>query len=296
MKTINIIGHSKLWLTISGAIVVAAIVALFTFGLNVGIDFTGGSVVQATMAGTDADAVRQTLEEQGFAPIVQSGQSESYLVRLPPLTEEQHQQVLEALRGINPDMREDQFTSVGPVIGSELRSDSLVAIVTMLALIALYVAWAFRKVFQPIASWKYGIVTMIAAFHDVVIPLGLFAILGKFAGFQVDVAFVAAMLTILGYSINDTIVVLDRTRENLLRRRHSDDDFALTVNKSVNETFGRSINTTLTTLLPLVAIFLIGGETTKGFALALIIGIAAGAYSSIFIASPLLVLWEKWKR
>lgn len=296
MKTINIIGRSKLWLTISGVMLAASIVALAVFGLNVGIDFTGGSVVQVTMAGTDTEAVRTTLQSQGYEPVVQASQDDGYIVRLPPLTEEQHQQVLEVLRGINPDMQEDQFTSVGPVIGRELKNDSFFAIAAMLVLIAFYVAWAFRKVFKPVASWKYGIVTMVSAFHDVVVPLGVFAVLGKFMGFQVDVAFVAAMLTILGYSINDTIVVFDRTRENLLRRRHGDESFADVVNKSVNETFGRSLNTTLTTLLPLVAIFIIGGETTRAFALALIIGIAAGAYSSIFVASPLLVLWEKWRR
>jgi preprotein translocase subunit SecF len=137
---------------------------------------------------------------------------------------------------------------------------------------------------------------LLAALHDVIIPLGVFSVLGRILGYQVDTAFVAAMLTILGYSINDTIVVLDRTRENLTLNRHSDKSFGDIVNDSVRQTLGRSINTTLTTLLPLLAIFLIGGTTTRPFVLALIVGIVSGAYSSIFFASPLLVLWDKWSR
>ena len=136
---------------------------------------------------------------------------------------------------------------------------------------------------------------MIAAFHDVIIPLGVFAVLGHFFGYQIDMAFVAAALTILGYSINDTIVVLDRTRENLLRRRHSDMSFGDIVNTSVLETLARSLNTTFATLLPLLAVFIVGGATTRPFVLALIIGMLSGAYSSIFVASPLLVEWEKWR-
>lgn len=295
MKTINLIGKSRLWLAISGSIVALALVALAIFGLNFGIDFTGGSLMQMEIPGTSVDAVRDAVKAQGFEPVVQQGEGTMYFVRLAPISEADHQKVLSTLTALSSDAREIRFDTVGPVIGDELKRTSISASVLMLILILVYVAWAFRKVTRPVASWKYGVVTMIAAFHDVIIPLGVFAVLGHFYGYQVDMAFVAAVLTILGYSINDTIVVLDRTRENLLRRRHSDASFGDIVNASVLETIARSLNTTFASFLPLLAVFLVGGETTRPFVLALMIGLVSGAYSSIFVASPLLVEWEKWR-
>lgn len=293
--TFNVIRHSRLWLAISGAIVVAAFVALFTYGLNFGIDFTGGSLLQVNAPATSVEALRNVVATTGFEPVVQQGEGDSYFVRLAPVTEEQHQAILTAVKSISPDATEVRFDTVGPAIGGELKTASLKATGLMLLLITLYVAWAFRKVTRPVASWKYGVVTMISAFHDVIIPLGVFAVLGHYLGYQVDMAFVAAVLTILGYSINDTIVVLDRTRENLMRHRHGDTSFGDIVNKSVLETVARSMNTTFSTMLPLLAVFIVGGETTRPFVLALLIGMLSGAYSSIFVASPLLVEWEKWR-
>ena len=291
----NIIGRSKVWLALSGTIIVLAVVALLMYGLNFGIDFTGGSLLQVHAPATTVEAIRDAVIKSGFEPVVQQGENDLYFVRLAPVTEEQHQAILTTVKTVSADAAETRFDTVGPVIGGELKTASLKATGLMLLLIALYVAWAFRKVTKPVASWKYGLVTMIAAFHDVIIPLGAFAVLGHFLGYQVDMAFVAAVLTILGYSINDTIVVLDRTRENLLRRRHSDVTFGEIVNTSVIETLGRSLNTTFCTLLPLLAVFVVGGETTRPFVLALIIGMISGAYSSIFVASPLLVQLEKWR-
>ncbi len=295
MTSINLIGKSKLWLAISGAIIACALIALGTYGLNFGIDFTGGSLVQVSAPGTSVDAIRNVVTASGFEPVVQQGEGDTYFVRLAPITEEQHQAVLAAVQSVSAEATEIRFDTVGPVIGDELKRSSISASVLMLVLIMVYVAWAFRRVTHPVASWKYGVVTMIAAFHDVIIPLGVFAILGHTLGYQVDLAFVAATLTILGYSINDTIVVLDRTRENLLRHRHSDASFSDIVNRSVMETIARSMNTTFASFLPLLAVFLVGGETTRPFVLALMIGLVSGAYSSIFVASPLLVEWEKWQ-
>lgn len=293
MKTFDIIGRSKIWLALSGVILVVAIGSLIGFGLNFGIDFTGGSVMQITAPGTSADALRETVASAGFEVVVQSSGESEYFLRLGPLTEEEHQSVLEGVRTLSPVVEETKYDSVGPVIGDELKNKSLKAVAVMLVLIVVYIAWAFRKVSEPVASWKYGLVTMVAAFHDVIIPLGVFAILGRVLGYQIDTAFVAAILTVLGYSINDTIVVLDRTRENLTRNRHSDRDFGDIVNASIVQTLGRSLNTTLTTLLPLTAIVIVGGESIRPFALALMIGIASGAYSSIFVASPLIVYLER---
>ena len=190
------------------------------------------------------------------------------------------------------NIEEKRFDSIGPVIGNELRSTAVLAIVIAIISIVLYIAWAFRKVSRPVSSFKYGIIATIALFHDVIITLGIFSVLGHLYNVEIGIPFVAALLAILGYSVNDTIVVFDRTRENLLRAR--DDDFEKTVNKSINETLVRSINTSFTTLLVLFTLLLFGGETIKYFIVALIVGIAAGTYSSLFIASPLLVTWQKW--
>ncbi|MCK5413596.1 MAG: protein translocase subunit SecF [Candidatus Pacebacteria bacterium] len=190
------------------------------------------------------------------------------------------------------NIEEKRADIIGPVIGNELKSTAKLAIVIALIAIVLYIGWAFRKVSKPVSSFKYGIIATIALFHDVIITLGVFSVLGYLYNVEVGISFVAALLAILGYSVNDTIVVFDRTRENLLKAR--DDDFEKTVNKSINETLVRSINTSFTTLLVLFTLFLFGGETIKYFIVALIVGITAGTYSSIFIASPLLVTWQKW--
>ena len=188
---------------------------------------------------------------------------------------------------------EDRYEFVGPVIGKELRTKSVYAIILVLIAIILYVAWAFRKVSYPVDSWKYGIVAVIALFHDILIVVGVFVFLGEYLNVEVNSAFVAALLTILGYSVNDSIVVFDRIRENLPRVKESFDDI---VNISVNETIKRSVNTSITTLLVLLSIYFLGGTSIKSFVLALIIGVLAGTYSSIFLASPLLVVWHKVSR
>jgi len=192
----------------------------------------------------------------------------------------------------NASIEEKRFNSIGPVIGSELKESSVWAIVIALIAIVLYIGFAFRKVSFPVSSFKYGIIATIALFHDIIITLGVFSVLGHFYGIEIGIPFVAAILAILGYSVNDTIVVFDRTRENLLKS--GIDDFEKIVNKSVNETLIRSINTSFTTLIVLFALYLFGGDTIKYFVVALMVGIAAGTYSSIFIASPLLVTWQKW--
>ncbi len=176
------------------------------------------------------------------------------------------------------------------MIGNELRKSAFLGLVTTLVLIGLYISWAFRKVSEPIASWKYGLLTVLCAAHDVIIPLGVFAVLGHYYHWEVGTAFIAAMLTILGYSISDTVVVFDRTRENLTH--HTGLPFEEIVEKSIQQTYVRSINTSVTVLFALTAILVFGGETTRPFSLALLIGVLVGTYSSIFFASPALVEWE----
>lgn len=229
---------------------------------------------------------------QDHALIQPSGDTKM-IIRLEALDETAHQAVLGAFKTKDPNVVEMQFNSFGPSVGSELARKTTTGVLVTLILIALFVAWSFRKVSEPVKSWKYGLLTIIAGFHDVIVPLGLFAVLGHFYGWQIDTAFVAAALTILGYSINDTIVVFDRTRENL--GRFGGDKFGDIVDKSIQQTLFRSLYSSLTTMLALLAIFIWGGESTRPFALALFVGVGVGTYSSIFIASPLLVAWEEWK-
>jgi preprotein translocase subunit SecF len=191
------------------------------------------------------------------------------------------------------EVQEKSFESVGPTLGKELQTKAVWSIFVVLLAIISYIAFAFRKVSYPVASWKYGVCAIIALAHDVFVPLGLFAFLGHFANVEVGSTFVAAMLTILGFSVHDTIVVFDRTRENLFKYR---DTLENITNRSVNETLARSITTTLTAVLALVAVYLFGGESVKYFSLVLIVGLISGAYSSIFIASPLLVAWHNWSK
>ena len=297
MKYFDVIGRSKIWLTISGILIGASLISVAVFGLNIGIDFTGGALMDVTFnEPVTIDQVRAVYETSELSATVQQSSDTEFLIRLEELSQETHTQLLLDLESEIGSFEENRYEAIGSVIGSELKATSVKAIIILLVLIVLYVAWAFRKVSEPVKSWKYGVLTIVAAAHDVIIPLGVFAVLGHFLGYEVNTAFVAALLTILGYSINDTIVIFDRTRENLVNNRNSAKPFDEIVNMSVAQSFARSINTSFTTLLVLVAIFLFGGETVKPFVLALIIGVLSGAYSSIFLASPLLVKWEEWKR
>lgn len=294
--TLNVIKHTRIWLGISAVLMILSIVSIATFGLNFGIDFTGGSLIEVrTPEQVSSEDVRTLLADQGVDAQVQSSDDENLVLRLGTLQQEEYANIISILENQYGEIDELRFESVGPIIGQELKRKSLIAVILLAALIVVYVAWAFRKVSEPIASWKYGLLTIIAALHDMIVPVGVFAVLGHVAGYQIDTAFIAALLTILGYSINDTIVVFDRTRENLVANRHSDASFDELVNKSVVQSFARSINTSLTTTLVLLAIFLFGGVTTRSFVLALIVGVLSGAYSSIFLASPLLVLWNRKK-
>ncbi|MEK7516349.1 MAG: protein translocase subunit SecF [Patescibacteria group bacterium] len=289
---IRIIAQRKLLYLIAGILTGGSLLALALWGLRPGIDFTGGSLLEVEIAGElpTAEAVNESLASLNLGDTtVQSAGERGFILRFQTVDEPTHQQVLRALQD-RFGAEEVRFESVGPVIGKELQRKSTIALILVLIGIAVYVAWAFRKVSQPVQSWKYGVLTLVAAAHDVIIPMGLFAVLGRFAGVEVGTSFIAALLTILGYSVNDTIVVFDRVRENLLRSRG---DFGEIVERSVQQTFARSINTTATSLFAILAVLFFGGETVRPLALALTVGIAAGAYSSIFIASPLLVTWEK---
>lgn len=290
---LNIIKYRYVWFAFSGVLIGGSLLFLVLFGLKQGIDLTGGSMLVVRYENQrptpmEAEQAVSSLNLGGM--VIQPVGENDMSFRMKTLDEEIHQNVLAVLQESFGTLNELRFDSIGPVIGQELRAKSLMALVIVFIAILIYVGWAFRKVAVPVKAWKYGLITIVTAFHDIIIPVGLFALLGKLNNVEIGTAFIAAVLTIMGYSINDTIVVLDRVRENLQR---STGTFEEIVNISLNQTILRSINTTFTTLLALVAVYLFGGDSIKDFALALIVGIATGAYSSIFIATPLLVTWHK---
>ena len=288
---INFIKYSKICYTISVGLIIGSIFSLFFFGLKFGIEFTGGSLMEMEFQNERPliDTIEKSLADFNLGELtIQPISEKGMLLKLKEINQETHQKILSKINEISP-VNELRFESIGPVIGQELKQKTILAIILALIAITLYIAFAFRKVSRPIASWRYGITSLVALFHDVLIPLGVFSILGKFYNVEITIPVVAALLTILGYSVHDTIIIFDRIRENLLRGRFQ--SFAETVNWSLNQTLGRSISTVFTVLLVLFAIFFFGGTTLKYFSLALIVGITSGAYSSIFIAAPLLVSW-----
>jgi preprotein translocase subunit SecF len=296
LKNFSFVRLRRVWFALSGTLIVGSLLALAVWGLRFSVDFTGGSLVEVAFPGAvpATAVVVSQLNAAGFDSVTAEPSGDhNMILRLATLSEADHQKVLATLKAKDGDIVEQRFDSIGPVIGNELRTASLTGVAVTLLLIGLYISWAFRKVSEPIASWKYGVLTVLCAAHDVIIPLGVFAVLGHFYHWEVGPAFVAAALTILGYSISDTVVVFDRTRENL--QHGSDDSFEDIVEKSIRQTFVRSVNTSVATLLALFAIFFFGGESTSPFALALIVGIGVGTYSSIFFASPALVEWEEWR-
>ncbi|MDD5291476.1 MAG: protein translocase subunit SecF [Patescibacteria group bacterium] len=296
----KIIQKRKIWLSISGTLVAMAIISLFVWGLRFGIDFTGGSLLEVKFSNNQpaVTEIQETLKDTGLSSLtVQPMEGGIFILRFQENSEETHQALLSKLNefaaGKGDTVEELRFDSIGPSVGKELKSKSFNAIIIVLIIIIAYIAFAFRKISKPVASWKYGLAAIIALAHDVLITLGVFAVLGHYYGTEINTPFVAALLTLLGYSINDTIVVFDRIRENLPR---SEEDFEGTVNTSVNQTMARSVNTSLTVLLVLFAILFWGGSTIHDFVLALSIGVFVGTYSSIFVASPVLVVWEKMKK
>jgi len=293
----KIIQKRKIWLTISSVLVGLSIVFLALWGLNLGIDFTGGSLLEIKFLNERpaAEEVRAAVSELNLEGdiVVQLTSDQNMILRFQQIEEDTHQQIYSMLEEKYPDnAQEERFEAIGPSIRKELRSKAIYSILVVILAIVLYIGWAFRKVSWPVKSWKYGIIAIIALSHDVMITLGVFAILGRFGGIEVGLPFVAALLTILGYSVNDSIVVFDRIRENLGRLVKT--DFENIVNRSVNETVTRSINTSFTTLIVLLMVAIFGGASIQFFVLALMIGILSGTYSSIFLASPLLVVFERW--
>ena len=296
-----IVQHRKIFFAITGALAIASLAAIAIFGLKPGTDFTGGTLVQATYEGGRPlpEALSAALEEAGFEGYsLREANENDYILRAANLTNEQRGNIEEifSIDGASPASIA-QLTEVGPTIGKELRNKAFIAIALVMTAILFFIAFAFRKVSKPISSWIYGLIALVTLGFDVLIPVGFYAFLGFLTGAQVDTLFVTAALTILGYSVHDTIVVFDRTRENLRinQEKNRREDFAETAGRSLQQTFVRSVTTSLTTAIALFALFLLGPASTKDFALTLLVGIVAGTYSSIFLATPLLVTFERWR-
>ena len=275
------------------ALTILAVVMIVIFGLNFGVDFRGGSLMEISFQSKpEAHVVQKNILESGIKSSVSPSEENSLIIKTEQFSEEEHQRILASLQSDFGQIDEKRFDSIGPVIGKELKEKSLTAIIIVLACIIVYIAIVFRKLARVLSPWAMGLSATAALVHDIIIPMGVFAILGRLYNVEITAVFVAAVLTILGYSVSDTVVVFDRVRENIIRGK-TREEFGKTVHLSIMQTLSRSLSTTFTTLLSLVAIYVFGGETVKYFALALIIGIFLGAYSSIFIASPILVWWTK---
>ena len=290
-----IIKHKKIFIGISVALVVLSILSLFVYGLNVGIDFKGGALTEVVYKESrPAQADLETeLDKLNFGTVVLQPTGElGYLVKSRDLNDAEHAELLKTLGGGKPEtLTEMSFNSIGPTVGAELTRKAIIAIILISLAIICFIAFAFRKVSKPVSSWKYGLIAIITLLHDVAIPVGIFVVLSHYYGAELDTLFVVAVLTILGLSVSDTIVIFDRIRENLRSENTSGKfDFSATVGKSLTQSYVRSICTSLTVILVLLALFFFGPVTTKYFALMLVAGMFFGTYSSIFLASPLLVL------
>ncbi|MFH0792216.1 MAG: protein translocase subunit SecF [bacterium] len=282
--------YRKIYYLFSALLVIGSVYAILIYGLKFGMEFTGGSVLEISVPnnGYSRDEIENKLKPLNIGEMTISLLSNNNAsLRLPSLSDEMRGKILTAL----PEVREERFETIGPLIGKELKTKTEIAIALSLMGIMLYIVIAFRKLTYPAKPWQYGVAALIALFHDLIIPLGVFAVLGEFYNVEITIPFVAALLTVLGYSISDTVVVYDRIRENYPKNKGK--SFYDIVEESLNQTIIRSVTTNVAAILALVCIYFFGGETLKYFALAMVIGIISGSYSSIFVATPLLVTWNK---
>ncbi|MEX2028629.1 MAG: protein translocase subunit SecF [Candidatus Curtissbacteria bacterium] len=293
----NIIKYRNWFFALSLAIITPGILALYAWQLKLGIDFAGGTLWEVKFS--QENVIPKDLQDY----LVKNGEEVSQVVktdkntilaRLKAADEAKIKEIKEKVTANFGGYEEVRLETVGPVISKELTNKAALAVGVSLLGIVLYVTWAFRKVPKPTSSIAFGVCTIVALVHDVIVVVGVFAILGHFFGVEVDSLFITALLTVLGFSVHDTIVVFDRIRENL--KRHSNFSFEEIVNHSLSQTIGRSLNTSLTVVFVLLALLLFGGESIKTFVLALLIGVVVGTYSSIFNAAPLLVVWQKLKK
>ena len=290
----NFTKYFKFYNVFSCLLLFSAIFLLFAIGLNFSIDFTGGSILEIDFEKRPENPViQEKLRDLNLGEItIQPTGDKGVILRIKEINEASHQDLLSKLGEISK-VNEQRFENIGPVVGKELRQKTITLIIVSLLSLLIYITIAFSKVSRPISSWQYGVISILTLSFDVLVAIGIFTLLEKFYQVQFSVPIVTALLTILGYTINDKVIVFDRIRENILKGQKK--TFEETVNLSLNQTLTRSLSTGTCTLLVLLFIFLFGGETLKYFSLILIVGIIVGTYSSLFLATPILVSWLKWK-
>jgi preprotein translocase subunit SecF len=293
---LNIVGKRNWYFAFSLVLIIPGLISLFLWGLNLSIDFTGGTRLTLSYPQPVTEkiitGVQKTFAEEKIEIVSLQQAKNQVLVRTKPINEKQDAKLLQDLQKNTGSVKQDAFETIGPVIGNEITVNALNSIAIASLLIVIYIAWAFRGVRKPVSSWRFGVCAIIALLHDALVLLGIFSLLGHFFNVEVDSLFVTAVLTVIGFSVHDTIVVFDRIRENL--RRNITASFPQVVNDSILQTFVRSLNTSLTAMLVLFTLLIFGGESIKWFVVAMLIGIASGTYSSIFNASQLLVVWQEW--
>lgn len=301
----KIVARKKFWFAISSLLFVISVLAIGIWGLKLGIDFTGGSVMEYSIPNAN-----ETVKEEVFEVVKQTEQNlktttgadlgepvvflseQGVTVRTKPLDAASHDALKQAVLTKFPNAMESKFTSIGPTVGETIKQKALLALSISLVGMIVFIAFAFRKIPKKVSPWKFGVTAVIALFHDLIITIGIFVFLGHFFNVEVGSFFVTALLTVLGFSMHDTIVVFDRIRENMIHQKR-EESFADIGEKSIQQTMARSINTSLTTVITLFLLFLMGSESIRWFVFAILIGIVFGTYSSIFIATPLLVAWKE---
>jgi preprotein translocase subunit SecF len=291
---LRILNYYKILFGFSGILLLLGIISIAVYGLRLGIDFKGGTVTELAFEKPyDMAVVREVLTSENIGTFqLQTTDNNGLIIKTEVIEKEVHDKLTADLKNKVGNFTEKRFESVGPVIGKELKENAILQLVLVSLGIVLYIGYAFRRVQRPITAWRFGVAAIIALIHDLFIVLGVFSVLGHFYNVEIDSLFVTALLTVLGFSVHDTIVVFDRIRENL--KIYAGQSIEFVVNTSITQTLVRSLNTSLTVLFVLLALLLFGGETIRYFVLALFIGIIAGTYSSIFVASPILVIWQKW--
>lgn len=293
-----VVHYKKIFLGIGALLIAGAIGSIMFFGLSFSIDFTGGTLLEIsyTQERPSQEEIQNKVENLALGSFsVRSAGEDGYIIRTRSLNQDELDVVTELLTFEENIVSMDRITTIGPSLGNELGRKALFALMALSFAVVFYVAYVFRRVSKPVPSIYYGLIVVLALLHDILIPTGFFAIMGYYFGAQIDTLFVVALLAILGYSVNDTIVVFDRIRENIAKNieRNVKEDFEMTVGKSLRQTYVRSINTSVTTALALLALFFLGSGVTENFALVLLVGVVVGTYSSIFLAAPLLVLLQK---
>ncbi len=286
-----IINHKKVFIGFSVFLVAASIALIAYFGFNLGIDFKGGSLTEVSYvaARPDVVAVQDSIKSAGLGEaLVQPSGTDSFFIKTRYLSEGERVALMQSLteNGKN-EVIEKSFNSIGPSVGRELKKKAIMSMIFVALGIILFIAFSFRGVSRPVSSWKYGFIAIVTLLHDIIIPVGIFAVLSHYNGAEVDTLFVVAVLTVLGISVADTIVVFDRVRENI--KNQAFPTFREIVGGSLTQVYHRSINTSLTVIIVLLSLYFFGPASTKNFALMLTAGMFFGTYSSIFLASPLLV-------